>query len=385
MTFANPYGSIGALNPFPAPLLPPPTQAISSSNNWLTFDPIKGFQDPRTTDYNLTLEQQLSKSLSLRVAYVAEQSRHEWQNMELNPATGSGTNIRVYETGTGCAPLPANNNGNNCIHGFITAANTGGNTNYNSLQASAEQRVRYGLTLLFNYTWSKALDNLPYNQAATSIGGGNSFVYPISAPNFKRLDYGPTEFDHTDVTSASYVYSEPKVMNDAPAALRYLVNGYETTGLVQYRTGDPLTITSSAANNSGWLQNRDRAVYSGSGAYGGTACAVGAVNCRNFLNPSAFTVNPAGTFGNVAKGAFRGPGYADWDASIARKFPFSERTSLMFRAEYFNLLNHDNLGDPVTGQGGTLGRITSTSPQNWAGTAPQNDPRIAQFSLKLLF
>ena len=135
--------------------------------------------------------------------------------------------------------LPASN--------FITAANTGGNTNYNSLQVSAEQRVRYGLTMLFNYTWSKALDNMPYNQAATSIGGGNSFVYPITMPNFKSLDYGPTEFDHRNVIAASYVYKEPKVMNDAPAALRYLVNGYETTGLVQYRTGDPLTITSSAS------------------------------------------------------------------------------------------------------------------------------------------
>src|SRR5580692_4691850 len=176
-------------------------------------------------------------------------------------------------------------------------------------------------------------------------------------------------------------------MHDGPAALRYLVNGYETTGLIAYRTGDPLTIVSSAPNNSGSLQQRDRAVYSGSGAYGGTACTT-TVNCRNFLNPAAFSVNPAGTFGNVMKGSFRGPGYADWDASMARKFPISERTSLQFRAEYFNLLNHTNLGDPNTTLGGSFGKITSTNPQNWAASstgAPQNDPRIAQFSLKLLF
>ena len=96
-------------------------------------------------------------------------------------------------------------------------------------------------------------------------------------------------------------------MNDAPAALRYLVNGYETTGLVQYRSGDPLTITSSSSNNSGAHQNRDRAVYSGSSAYGGSACA-SPVNCRNFLNPAAFSVNPVGTFGNVQEGCFQGPG-----------------------------------------------------------------------------
>jgi len=376
MTFANPYGSAGVANPFPAPAVPPPTAPISASNNWLTFDPFKGFQDPRTVDYNLAVEQQLSSSFSLRAAYVAEQSRHEWQNLELNPVV-NGT--ALYNQ-PGCSATnscyPASN--------FITAANTGGNTNYNSLQVSAEQRVKYGLTLLFNYTWSKALDNMPYNQAATSIGGGNSFVYPFTMANFKALDYGPTEFDHRNVAEASYVYKEPKVMNDAPAALRYLVNGYETTGLFQHRSGDPLTITSSSSNNSGAHQNRDRAVYSGSSAYGGSACA-SPVNCRNFLNPAAFSVNPVGTFGNVKKGSFRGPAYTDWDASIARVFPISERTSLQLRAEYFNLLNHTNMGDPATGLGGSFGRVTSTAPQNVSPATVVNDPRIAQFSLKLNF
>ena len=49
-------------------------------------------------------------------------------------------------------------------------------------------------------------------------------------------------------------------------------------------------------------------------------------------------------------------------------------------------MNHTNLGDPGTTVGSsTFGKITNTSPQNWAGTAPQNDPRIAQLSLKMVF
>jgi hypothetical protein len=80
-----------------------------------------------------------------------------------------------------------------------------------------------------------------------------------------------------------------------------------------------------------------------------------------------------------------GPRYVDWDASIARKFPVYKQANLLFRAEYFNLLNHTNLGDPGTTVGGSLGKITSTSPQNWSGTYSSNDPRIAQFSLKLIF
>ena len=394
MSWANPYGTAGVTNPFPAAQPPPASAAISAAQSWLTYDPYKGFHDPITYDWNLAVEQQISNSLSLRVAYVAEHSSHEWTDMELNPIVGSvngAGGTRIFNQTPTCTAT------NSCYPGTITAANTGGNTNFNSLQISAEQRVRYGLTLLFNYTWSKALNDLPWNQAATSIGNNNSFVYPITVPNFKALDYGPADFDHRQVLATSYVYTIPKVLHDAPSVARYIVNGWSTSGLIQFRSGDPLTIFANSGNIDGSQQSRDRAVYNGSGAYGSTTCAVGAANCKSWLNPADFSNPVAGSFGNVKKGSFVGPHYVDWDGSIARKFPFNERVGLTFRAEYFNLFNHTNLGDPNTTCGtsgagnacsvnpGSFGKITSTSPQNWASTAPQNDPRIAQLSLKLEF
>jgi hypothetical protein len=101
------------------------------------------------------------------------------------------------------------------------------------------------------------------------------------------------------------------------------------------------------------------------------------------LNPASFA-NPTvpGTFGTVQKGALVGPQYVDWDASLARKFNLNERTFLQFRAEYFNLPNHTNFGDPNSTNNSTFGQITSTTPQNADIT---NDPRIAQLSLKLVF
>jgi len=386
MKFSDPYGSYGITNPFPAPQPPLSTTPIAAANNWLTYDPFKGFQDPLFYAWNLAVEQQLSNSLSMRVAYVATHGSHQWENLELNPVVG-GT--RVYNQ-AGCST------NNSCFPNPITAANTGGNTNYNSLQLSAEQRVRYGLTLLFNYTWSKTLDSLPWNQAATSIGANNSFVYPFTMSNFKALDYGPADFDHRNVTAMSYVYSIPKLLNDSPGAVRYLLNDWSTTGLFQYRSGDPLTIFSSGSNLDGSGQSRDRAVKTGS-VYGNGACAAGQANCKSWLNQAGFSNPASGGFGNVVKGSFVGPHYIDWDASLARKFPIKESSYVQFRAEYFNLMNHANLGDPGTTCGGsgagavctntsgTFGRITNSSPQNWAGTAPQNDPRIAQLSLKLVF
>jgi Carboxypeptidase regulatory-like domain len=378
MNFSNPYSSTGNANPFPAPQPPPNTSPIPPQA-FLTYDPNRAFQTPISYSWNLALEQQVTHSLLARAAYVGGHGSHQWTPVELNPILNADAlatsdpnyNRRLYNK-VGCA---------SCYTQPITEANMGGTSSYNSLQLSAEQRMRSGLTILANYTWSKAIDNTPYNQSSTAIASNNSYALPIYEPNFKRLDRGPSDFNHAHVTSISFVYILPKVMQDAPGALRYVINGWQASGLFQTRSGDPLTVLASSNNNSGSGQSRDRAIFAGSNAYGGSACPATA-HCKNWLNAANFSANAAGTYGNVAKGSFVGPRYTDVDMSIARNFAFTETANLQFRAEYFNLFNHTNFGDPNVTLNGTFGEITSTTPQNGAAA---NDPRIAQFSLKLQF
>jgi hypothetical protein len=82
-----------------------------------------------------------------------------------------------------------------------------------------------------------------------------------------------------------------------------------------------------------------------------------------------------GTFGDMAKGTLRGPGFFNWDVGLFKRFPIRERWSLQFRAEFFNTFNRVNLNNPVsTVSAGGFGSITSA-----------RDPRIGQLALKLLF
>jgi hypothetical protein len=385
INFSNPYPSFGTPNPFPAPQPPPNTSAIPPQA-FLTYDPYRGFQTPIEYSWNLALEQQVTHSLLTRLAYVGGHASHQWSPVELNPTlnadavaiTDPNYNHRVYNK-VGCI---------SCYSQTITEANMGSNASYNSLQVSAEQRMTTGLTFLANYTWSKALDNAPYNQSSTAIANNNSYALPIYEPNFKRLDHGPSDFDHRNVASISFVYMLPKVMRDAPGALRYAINGWQASGLFQTLSGDPLTVIASASNSSNSSQLRDRAVFLRGNAYGGSNCPPTA-HCKNWLNATRFSANvqppSPGTpvnYGNVAKGSFVGPRYTDVDMAVARDFPFAESAKVQFRAEYFNLFNHTNFGDPNTTLNASFGEITSTSPQ--LGGA-QNQPRIAQFSLKLLF
>ena len=355
-TFSNPYA--GLTNPFPAPQ-PPPNTSILPPQPYLTFDPFHEFQLPRIYNWNLAIEQQLTHSSLARVAYVGSRGNHLWVPIELNPVQAG---VRPF------APAYTQP---------ITAAEYSGSTSYHSLQLTYEQRLKRGMTVLANYTWSKALDDLPFGASVTAVGSGTSYVLPPYLPDFKHLDYGPSDFDHRNVFSLSYVWELPK-LKDGPAALRYIANGWQTNGIFQYRSGDPLTVVSNAPNNSGTGQNRDRAVLVvGADAYAPgspIACTGVSVACRNYLNPQAFSTNPAGTFGTVNKGEFFGPQFANWDVSLMRYITVTERLKVQLRGEYFNVLNHTNFFDPNTGLGGSFGRITGA-----------NDPRIGQLSLKILF
>jgi hypothetical protein len=100
-----------------------------------------------------------------------------------------------------------------------------------------------------------------------------------------------------------------------------------------------------------------------------------------WFNPNAFVLPPFGTYGNLGRGTYDGPGLADLDLSLLKDTRLRERTQLQFRVEFFNALNHTNLGTPnatVFSNGAissSAGIITSTATTS----------RQIQFGLKLVF
>ena len=370
--FSNPYASIPGGNIFPAPQ-PPPANYFTTTNyqnaSYSTFNPAT-FRVPVTYSFNLTVEQQLTKLLSGRVAYVGSEGFHQINPTDINPVYNQGPNIghRVFYS----------TNSQENYTSAIATVDTGGLSNYHSLQTSLQARASRNLTAFLNYTWSKSIDNYTFGSSVTAVVPGSSYVLPVYLPNYKRLDDGPSDYDHRNVLTASYVWLLPQ-FKGGDAALRYVVNGWQTNGIFTFRSGDPLTVT--GANVDGTGLNRDRAVWNGQNPYGGSSCAAG-THCKNWLNKANFSTNPsyttnlALTYGNIDKGSFVGPQFASWDVSVIRFFPIHEALNLEFRAEFFNVLNHTNFGDPQQNQtNSTFGSITATN----------GDPRIGQLSLKLAF
>jgi hypothetical protein len=57
-----------------------------------------------------------------------------------------------------------------------------------------------------------------------------------------------------------------------------------------------------------------------------------------------------GTYGNAGRNMLQGPGLAETDLSLAKKFPLSEQLNVLFRAEFFNVLNHNQLQHTESGR-----------------------------------
>lgn len=228
-----------------------------------------------------------------------------------------------------------------------------------------------------NYTWSKSMDDLPESAAVnTAIV---SPTIPWNFPNFHSLEYGPSDWDRTNIFDTSYVWGLPR-LSGANRLVRAVFGSWENTGIVSWQSGAPFTVF-SAQDRSKTNLRRDRAVVTGD-PYGGDACsAVPNAPCRNWLNPASFAQPAIGTFGDAAKGAFRGPRFFDFDTGIYKNFPFDERINTQFRAEFFNAFNNTNFLLPnATIGGAALGAIQSAAADPASGS-----PRVIQFALKIMF
>jgi hypothetical protein len=100
-----------------------------------------------------------------------------------------------------------------------------------------------------------------------------------------------------------------------------------------------------------------------------------------WYNTNAFVLPAFGTYGNLGRGVFTGPGLTEVDVSLFKNTGISERLRAQFRAEFFNVLNHTNLGTPNP-------TVFSGSNNNASAgliTTLATTPRQIQFGLKLIF
>ena len=306
--------------------------------------------------FNVTLERRLPGDFVVSAGYVGTRSIRQMAFVEENAGQIAGA---------GAAGQPL-------FTAFGRKAQTQavvpyGTTNYNSLQAKVERRFSGGLMLTAAYTWAKAIDfssdsdnalmfNAVYAQPKNRAVSDFDRKYNFQAGFLAELPFGPKK----------------PWMNGGGVASRVLAD-WQVNGIVSAYTGMPFTVTASGAslNMPSNTQVADQTKPS--------VKILGGVGSAPYFDTSAFAAVTQARFGNTGRNALRGPGAANLDLSLFRRFTWREQYSMEVRGEAFNLTNTAHFANPSGAVGaGTFGYITST----FGGAA---DARVLRVGMRLSF
>ncbi len=389
----NPTYSIAALTVSQLPISP---QAPVPANALLVPGGVQpNMKMPTLISYSLGVEQALDKNTSLTVGYVGSHGYHELIGIDANqPVPTICPNSPCPAQYPATFPAPLANSAIPAGSFYIPAgapkanaklANTWtwfsvGDSSYNSLQVDLNHRFSQGLALRGVYTYSKALDDGDSLNATTA---GNAPAL-ASNPYNLRADWGPATYNATNIGVINAIYELPfgrgkPFAKDLSRLANRFVGGWSAASIVTLQSGFPITPQLSYnPSNNGDTRNPVRP-FANPNFRGPVVTG----NPTQWFNPAAFLQPPAnsGFYGNLGRDTLNGPGLATWDFSALKNTAVSERLTIQFRAELFNLLNRANFNTPnlivftPTGVSGTAGAITSTSTTS----------RQVQFALKLLW
>ena len=334
-------------------------------------------QTPTVETWNLKLEREVFRGTTLGVGYVGSHGYHTLLSLDANlpsptvcPASPCPTG---YPDGTLYYPPGAalkNNAVWNTTHWFSEGISA-----YHGLEVDVNHHWSKGLQFRGVYTFSKALDD--GDNLNTSVAT-NSPAF-VANPLNPMADYGRASFDirHSGVIQVSY--DLPFGQSAHSFWQKAFIANWQVSGIATLQSGLPFTPQLSYnPSNDGDTRNPVRPSWNSS--FTGKVIDGGP---DQYFNPLAFIQPLNGTYGNAGRNILQGPSLKQFDLSLAKRWILSERTSIQFRSEFFNLFNHTNLNTPnpvvyAAASGGpspTAGVVTSTATTS----------RQVQLGLKLLW
>ena len=432
--FNTPFvGQNGVVNPNPFNGIITPTKGQPTDLS--LFRPILLFgefqphlRSQYTSQYNLTIQRELTNSTMLQIGYVGSQGHRLLATHDINPSdpqtcldinTVSAANIckptaedteftlpagAVAPAGgfhlpygpNGPTVLPANTSlsglelvglrpysspncnpltGSGCpvdgvpVFTEIFAEDTIANSVYNALEMMLQKRFSRGLQFQAAYTFSKSMDD------------GSTFEETLDPFNY-RASRALSLFNSAQRFVISYDWELP--IRKYSGLAHTVLNDWEISGITQFQSGFPIRLDTTddaeLINSFFFLGTEAPSLVAPFQKLNPrtTYTSLGLSQSGYWFSPSDFVDPPPGMFNNGTQRAICcGPGLEDWDFSVHKKISLNEERYFQFRGEIFNIFNRTNYSNPDGhfSDGPTkFGRITSAG-----------DPRLFQFALKFFF
>lgn len=379
-----------ATNPLGAPLGSDITPTVFS----------RQFRPPVMQRYSLNLQTALANNWMLEAGYQGARGTKLLENRSFNQAlpASSGDPIRGQTTNDLAnigyrVPIE----GIDPAHALIVESS--GASWYNALGVSLSKRFSKGLQFLASYTLASALESNPGYATGAFAGGAL-----LGDQNNPRASYGPDGFIRPQRLVISYVYEFPSPASKSSFKGRSL-GGWSLAGVTTFQSGQRLTmVDTNLLNAYGITSSGGDRVQLAPGCTNKNVETPGSVTSKlnNYVNASCFTLPPivgsdglATGFGDSGNGIISGPDQRNFDISIIKTTPLTERTSLEFRAEFFNAFNTPSFALPFLSPQLNVGTVTASpstglptfepNPTGSQITSTSVAPRIIQFALKLYF
>jgi len=351
---------------------------------------------PTYEEYSVAVEQRIDSKSTITVAYVGNHGYHE-------PVSNGGNNLSNSKSSATFFPSVPKTKP---YASFATVTNiySGASSNYNGVVFTAQRHAK-GLSLLLNYQFSKALDEI-------SNGGLEPFApdagdsAAVANPYNIHAQYGPADYNVKHNITSSFVYEMPSFVKSSNL-MRNVTGGFEFSGNVFHQSGLPYTITQSTTASKAGIANSFAnggvALYAqqttnnfdhhcGGGAHAINVALGTLANPCGFAAPGVF-VTPT-DFVQQGRNSLVGPSFTDVNLGAFKTLhvPHYEFMKLKLGAQFFNLFNHPNFQNPAHGRGSSnalLGGISGTvaPPTSILGSTGGSDasPRLIQLHGSITF
>ncbi|HVW77885.1 MAG TPA: carboxypeptidase-like regulatory domain-containing protein [Alloacidobacterium sp.] len=352
---AMPSVTVGQITQPEADAITGPIQYLSQTN-----------RSPYVSQWNFDVQHTFASKYLLDIGYIGSESHHLALNWNPFDCSAPGSNI--------CNDA---NNPYNGKYSYMQEVDSIGYGNYNALLIKFQRQFSRGLSILANYTWSKAL-------AASQEGSNGTLNQRKSC--LLACDYGPTTSNIPQSLVISAVWELPvgrgryfgRQMNPV---LNTVVGGWDVDAIGTMQKGTPFTLT--APNNTAWSPAQIRAntycngrealsnkSVRSNGHYWMKGQTVGQTEANGacYVDPSIDPVNLVNgklpgraAFGTSSFDSMTGPGLNNWDIGVHKTIPIYREMSFTLRGEFFNAWNHAQFANPNSGVGSnTFGQIGST-------------------------
>jgi hypothetical protein len=377
------------------------------------------FVTPATQQWNLTLQRELGKRWVLEVGYVGTHAIHLRETRtSLQAQRVSPTNplILTQAGGTQAPPIVFNTVANGPARSRAIAINgysgmqlfaDDAYSHYHSLQTTLSRRWGAGY-FQAAYTFSRSTD-------ATS-SGNTAFNTAFNDESTLDASRGLSDFDRRHRFVVSYRYDLP-FYRSVTGVKGALLSNWAISGISTFQSGTPFSVTDSSAG-TGFIGAGFTPLTLGANLASGGSVGAGTSNgdihkrIDGYLNIPNFTTAPqlypvqcqtdpnfcTTDFGNLGRNIYHGPFQQNWDFSLIKNFRLTERQSLRFAADFFNIWNHANFANPpITDVETTVCTSPGVGSCPASGRLPQDQtpfgkiiqtvgtPRLIQFSLRWAF